>query len=62
MTCVKSGRCDELNRIARGVGLVTDRDLVVDDAGRLTGIVTLDDIVDYLASLLGGIAQVEVGS
>ncbi|WP_321937812.1 CBS domain-containing protein [Paraburkholderia sp. J8-2] len=31
---------------------------VVDEAGRLTGIVTLDDIVDYLASLLGGIAQV----
>ena len=31
---------------------------VVDDSGRLTGIVTLDDIVDYLASLLGGIAQV----
>lgn len=38
---------------------MTDRDLVVDDAGRLTGIVTLDDIVDYLASLLGGIAQVD---
>lgn len=31
---------------------------VVDEAGRLTGIVTLDDIVDYLASLFGGIAQV----
>jgi CBS domain-containing protein len=31
---------------------------VVNDAGRLTGIVTLDDIVSYLASLLGGVAQV----
>ncbi|KWK49254.1 histidine kinase [Burkholderia stagnalis] len=31
---------------------------VVDDTGRLTGIVTLDDIVEYLASLLGGIVEV----
>lgn len=31
---------------------------VVDDAGRLTGIVTLDDIVDYLASLLGAVVEV----
>jgi len=31
---------------------------VVDDSGHLTGIVTLDDIVEYLASLLGGIAEV----
>ena len=31
---------------------------VVDDSGRLTGIVALDDIVEYLASLLSGIAEV----
>lgn len=31
---------------------------VVDDAGCLTGIVTLDDIVEYLASLLGGVIEV----
>lgn len=31
---------------------------VVDDAGRLTGIVTLDDIVEYLAALLGGVTEV----
>ncbi|NLP65153.1 CBS domain-containing protein [Paraburkholderia sacchari] len=31
---------------------------VVDDAGCLTGIVTLDDIVGYLAALLGGVAEV----
>ncbi|HDR9511269.1 CBS domain-containing protein [Burkholderia cepacia] len=31
---------------------------VIDDAGRLAGIVTLDDIVEYLAALLGGIVEV----
>ncbi|ABC35862.1 CBS domain-containing protein [Burkholderia thailandensis] len=31
---------------------------VVDDMGRLTGIVTLDDIVEYLAALFGGIAEI----
>jgi len=31
---------------------------VVDDAGRLAGIITLDDVVDYLASLLGSVAEV----
>nr|WP_269767715.1 CBS domain-containing protein [Burkholderia ubonensis] len=31
---------------------------VVDDAGRLAGIVTLDDIVEYLAALFGGIAEI----
>lgn len=31
---------------------------VVDDDGRLAGIVTLDDIVEHLAGLLGGVAEV----
>ncbi|CAM2167597.1 CBS domain-containing protein [Paraburkholderia sacchari] len=31
---------------------------VVDDAGYLTGIVTLDDVVGYLAALLGGVTEV----
>lgn len=31
---------------------------VVDDAGRLAGIVTLDDIVEHLAGLLGGVVEV----
>ncbi|KVA14317.1 histidine kinase [Burkholderia ubonensis] len=31
---------------------------VVDDAGRLAGIVTFDDIVEYLAALFGGIAEI----
>ncbi|MBR7975594.1 CBS domain-containing protein [Burkholderia vietnamiensis] len=31
---------------------------VVDDAGRLVGIVTLDDLVEHLAGLLGGVAEV----
>jgi len=31
---------------------------VVDDDGRLAGIITLDDVVDYLASLLGSVAEV----
>ncbi|HDR9483017.1 TPA: CBS domain-containing protein [Burkholderia aenigmatica] len=31
---------------------------VVDDEGRLAGIVTLDDIVEHLAGLLGGVAEV----
>jgi hypothetical protein len=41
----------------RPVGIVTDRDLVLDDAGRVIGLAALEDLLEALARELGELVQ-----